>query len=178
MNSVKTKCRLSRRDPKSLGDDFMSIRKQLSKCSIVTGTAFVIIMGFAVLTRGEENITNSVQMVIKVAFMGKAVSNELVRISQDEGISSNIRQLASDALQNHDTSGTNTYEEIESFVTNWTMTNEPAMTSNTIAVMKDSLELGISAFGQLADYASDTNTPLYLRSIAGQMVTNLTQNPK
>jgi len=145
---------------------------------ISKGTVFLALLGFAVLSQGEENITNAVQMVMKVAFMGKAVSNELVRISQDQGLSSDIRQLASDALLNHDSSGTNTYEEIVSFVTSWTMTNEPAMTSNTITVMKASLELGVSAFGQLQAYASDTNTPLYLRDIAGRMVTNLTQNPQ
>ena len=156
----------------------MNLRKQSFKRSILASATCLVLLGCVVLTRGEENITNVVQMVMKVAFMGKAVSNELIRISQDDGISSDIRQLASDALQNHDRAGTNTYEEIESFVTNWTMTNEPAMTSNTIAVMKESLELGISALGQLEDYASDTNTPEYLQDLAGRMVTNLTQNPQ
>lgn len=152
--------------------------KRLFKFSVATAAALVALLCFATLTRAEENITNSVHMVMKVAFMGKAVSNELVRISQDEGLSSDIRQLASDALQNHDRSGTNSYDEIESFVTNWTMTNEPAMTSNTISVMKGSLELGISALGQLEDYASDTNTPPYLRDVAGRMATKLTRSPQ
>ncbi len=156
----------------------MNIRKHLFRRNILSGAAFVALLLFTVTTWGEENITNAVHMVMKVAFMGKAVSNELVRISQDDGISGDIRQLAADTLQNHDSSGTNTYEEIESFVTNWTMTNSPAMTSNTIAVMKESLELGISALGQLGCYASDTNTPPYLRNIAGRMVTNLTQHPQ
>lgn len=121
------------------------------------------------------DVTNAVHTVTKVAFMGKAVSNELVRISQDGTIGTDIRQLAVSVLENHDHSGTNSYDEIATFVTNWTMTAEPPMTTNTIVVMKTSLELGISAFNQLQGYASDTNTPPYLREVAGRMVTNIIQ---
>ena len=127
---------------------------------------------------GQENITNTVHVLMKSAFMGHAVSNELVRISQDAGVPLDIRQLATGVLQNHDASGTNTFEQIDGFIGDWTMTNEPSMTSNTIAVMEESLELGISALVQLQTYASDTNTPAHLRAVAGQMVTNLTENPE
>jgi hypothetical protein len=122
------------------------------------------------------NVTNAVHTVIKVAYMGKAVSNELVRISQDGTITTDIRQFAVNVLANHDHSGTNSYDEIAAFVTNWTMTAEPPMTTNTIAVMGKSLELGKSAFNRLQGYASDTNTPPYLREMAGRMVTNIIQN--
>lgn len=155
----------------------MKFKMSHSKCSVTVAATSIVFLCFALLSWGEENITNAVHVVMKVAFMAKAVSNELVTISQSESISSDIRQMASDALQNYDHSGTNTYDELESFVMNWTMTNEPAMNSNTIFVMRKSLEFGISALGQLECYASDTNTPPYLRSVAGQMVTNLTQNP-
>lgn len=124
----------------------------------------------------DGDVTNAVHTVIKVAFMGKAVSNELVRISQDGTIGADIRQLAANVLENHDHSGTNSYDEIAAFVTNWTMTAEPPMTTNTISVMRKSLELGVSAFNQLQGYVSDTNTPPYLREVAGQMVTNIIQN--
>lgn len=68
----------------------MNIRKHLFRRNILSGAAFVALLLFTVTTWGEENITNAVHMVMKVAFMGKAVSNELVRISQDDGISGDI----------------------------------------------------------------------------------------
>ena len=132
-----------------------------------------ITLFWSVFSARGDNITNVVHTVIKSAFMGKAASNELVRISQDNTIDVTIRQSAENAIQNHDHAGTNSYVEISAFLTNWTITAEPPMTTDTIAVMKKSMELGVSALGQLQSYVSDTNTPLYLKEVAERMLTNI-----
>ena len=126
----------------------------------------------------KGDITNAVHTVIKAAFMGKAASNELARISQDGAIDAKVRQFAENAIQNHDRAGTNSYNEISAFLTNWTITNEPPMTTNTIVIMKKSLELGVSALGQLQHYVSDTNTPPHLKDVAGRMLTNIVYSTK
>jgi len=145
-------------------------QKGFTHCAVMSimGIAF-----FGSVFSAEGDITNAVHTVIKAAFMGKAASNELVRISHDGAIDAKIRQFAENTIQNHDRAGTNSYNEISAFLTNWTMTTEPPMTTNTIVVMKKSLELGVSAWGQLQYYVADTNTPPYLKDVAERMLTNI-----
>jgi len=122
---------------------------------------------------GQTDITNEVQVLSKVAFMGKAVSNELVNISTNENVSSDLRQYAANVLANHDTAGTNAYDTLESFITGWSITNEPPVSSNLITTMKQTLEYGISGKAQLGTYAANTNIPTHLRQIAEKMLHNL-----
>jgi hypothetical protein len=105
--------------------------------------------------------------------MGKSVSNELVNISTNENIALDLRQYAANVLTNHDTAGTNSYETLNAFITGWSITNEPTISSNLIATMQQTLEYGISGKVQLDAYAADTNIPVYLRQIADKMLHNL-----
>jgi len=150
----------------------MNNRQEVFMRYAVAGIMGITLLGGAFPAKGDT-VTNAVHTVIKAAFMGKAASNELVRISQDGGIDAAVRQSAADAIQNHDRAGTNTYTEISAFLTNWTIAAEPPMTADTIAVMKKSLELGVSALGQLQSHVSDTNTPPHLKAVAERMLTNI-----
>ena len=121
---------------------------------------------------GQENVTNELTVLMKVSSIGPAASNKLVQISKNKAVSSDLRQLASKSLKEHDGSGTNSYKEIESFAMNWTLTNEPSISFDTIIVLKEAVELGVSAMTHLISYASDTNVPPALRNVAGVMVKN------
>lgn len=121
----------------------------------------------------QSDVTNEVQVLSKIAFMGKSVSNELVNISTNGNIALDLRQYAANVLTNHDIAGTNSYAVLEAFITGWTITNEPAMSSNLISTMKQTLEYGISGKVQLDAYAANTNIPPHLRQIAEKMIHNL-----
>lgn len=146
-------------------------RTPLGATSILAGLFFLL----AALcdASAQSDITNEVQVLSKMAYMGKAVSNELVNISTNENIAADLRQYAGDVLSNHDTAGTNTYYTLESFITGWSITNEPPVSSNLITTMKQTLEYGISGKVQLEAYASNTNLPPHLRQIAEKMLQNL-----
>ena len=122
------------------------------------------------------NVNHKVQMLM-FASRGKiGVSNELVRISNDNAIPLPIRQSATQALQTYDSSATNSYHEIESFLLTLPFTGEPPMTTDTIVVMKRSLEIGSSAIVQLQIMSSDTNLPVFYREKMNQFVANMLQN--
>jgi hypothetical protein len=145
--------------------------KPLTATSILAG---LVLMGVALCdVSAQSDITNEVQFLSKVAYMGKAVSNELVNISTNENIAADLRQYAGNVLANHDTAGTNAYDTLESFITGWSITNEPPVSSNLITTMKQTLEYGISGTVQLEAFAANTNMPTHLRQIADKMLRNL-----
>ncbi len=121
----------------------------------------------------QSDATNALQILSKIAFMGKSVSNELVNISTNENVTIDLRQYAGNVLTSHDTAGTNSYETLETFITGWSITNEPTVTSNLISIMKQTLEYGVSGMTQLEVYAANTNIPSHLRQIAEKMIRNL-----
>lgn len=136
--------------------------------------AVLVLMGGSLCdVSAQSDITNEVQVLTKVAYMGKAVSNELVNISTNENIAIDLRQYAGNVLTNHNTAGTNAYNTLESFITGWSITNEPPVSSNLITTMKQTLEYGISGKVQLEVYAANTNMPTHLRQIAKKMLHNL-----
>lgn len=118
-------------------------------------------------------VVKKVQFLVTASYGKIGVSNELVRVSTDITFAVPIRQFASEALQTYDKSATNTYEEIVAFFKAWTFAEEPPMTTNTILVMKRSLEIGSSAFVQLQSLQSDTNIPALYRQYIGEAVTNI-----
>lgn len=145
--------------------------KPLTATSILAG---LVLMGAALRdVSAQSDITNEVQVLSKVAYMGKAVSNELVNISTNENIATDLRQYAGNVLANHDTAGTNAYDTLESFITGWSITNEPPVSSNLLTTMKQTLEYGISGKVQLEAYAANTNLPTHLRQIADKMLHSL-----
>jgi hypothetical protein len=149
----------------------ITLPKHLTPTSILAG---VVLMGVALCdVSAQGDITNEVQVLSKVAYMGKAVSNELVNLSTNENIAADLHQYAGNVLANHDTAGTNTYDTLESFITGWSITNEPPVTSNLITIMKQTLEYGISGKVQLEAYAANTNLPTHLRQIADKMLHSL-----
>jgi len=122
------------------------------------------------------NVGHKVQ-ILMFASRGKiGISNELVRVANDNAISLPIRQAATEALQTYDSSATNSFSEIETFIRTLPFTGEPPMTTGTIAVMKRSLEIGSSATVQLHAVLSDTNIPSFYREKLNQVVTNMLQN--
>lgn len=94
-------------------------------------------------------------------------------ISTNENVASDLRQYAASVLANHDTAGTNAYDTLESFITGWSITNEPPVSTNLITTMKQTLEYGISGKAQLAAFTANTNMPVHLRQIADKMLHNL-----
>lgn len=145
--------------------------KPLTATFILAG---LVLMGVALCdVSAQGDITNEVQVLSKVAYMGKAVSNELVIISTNGNIAADLRQYAGNVLTNHDDAGTNAYATLESFITGWSITNEPPVSSNLIATMKQTLEYGISGKVQLEAFAANTNLPTHLRQIADKMLHNL-----
>ena len=121
-------------------------------------------------------VTHKVQ-VLMFASRGKTgISNELVRVSNDNTISLPVRQSATEALQTYDRSATNSYQEIETFIQTLPFAGEPPMTTDTIAVMKRSLEIGSSATVQLQAVLTDTNIPAFYREKLSQAVTNILHN--
>lgn len=148
----------------------------LPKPSAVTPVLAGLVLlhvAFCSVAFGQTDVTNEVQVLSKVGFMGKTVSNELVNISTNENVASDLRQYAADVLANHDTAGTNAYDTLEAFIAGWSITNEPAISSNLITTMKQTLEYGISGRVQLEAYAANTNIPPHLRQIAEKMLHNL-----
>jgi len=92
--------------------------------------------------------------------MGYAVSNELVKVSQNMTLQPNLQLLASTALQNFNKSGTNTLEEISTFYKNWPLPPvEPVMSPDVIALMQATMEFGVSSENLLKGYISNTNNP-------------------
>lgn len=121
----------------------------------------------------QNNVTNQFQVLAKVAFMGKLVASELTRISTNEAVVLDLRKYAASVLTNHDVSGTNAYETLESFIGKWSITNEPAVSSNLITTMKQTLEYGVSARVQFEAYQANTNNPISLRKCAERFLHSL-----
>jgi predicted aminopeptidase len=137
---------------------------------------FLLLFIAAGLSQGayaQGDVTNQLQVLSKMAFMGKSVSNELVNISTNQSIAADLRQYAATVLANHDTAGTNSYADLESFMANWSITSEPTVSSNLISLMKQTLEYGISGRSQLETYAANTNIPPDLRQVAERMIENI-----
>jgi len=129
---------------------------------------------FAFLHSPQGTGTVNKVRILSRACLGKVgVSNELARVSTNVTHSLPIRQFAAEALQTYDRSATNSYQEIEAFVLTFPFTEEPPMTTNTILVMKRSLEIGSSAFTQLYNVQSDTNIPSLYRESIGNTISNI-----
>ena len=120
-------------------------------------------------------VTQKSQTLMVASFGMLAISNELVRVTSDDTIDLQTRQFAQEALLTHDRSSTNTYDEVLLFFTAWPFTNgtPPPMTTNTIQVMKRSLEIGASANVLLYNFLCDTNVPSWYREQTGILFTNL-----
>ena len=118
-------------------------------------------------------IVHRVQILTFASFGKVSISNELVRVSTNATFSLPIRQFAAETLRTYDNSATNSYQEIESFIMALPFTEEPPMTTNTIVILKRSLEIGSSAFTQLHSYQSDTNIPILYREYIGMTITNI-----
>ena len=121
------------------------------------------------------NVTHKAQMLVRMSYATLVFSNELTHISTNSTIALPIRQLALEALQAYDNSATNSYQEIETFMTAWPFRDEtpPPMTTNTILLMKRSLEISASASVHLQTFLSDTNVPSWYRNQTGQLYSNL-----
>ena len=151
--------------------------------------SFAILMGFAqnqptnsaqetldfMRSPNGTGVVHRVQILTAASFGMIGVSNELVRVSNDNTLSTPIRQSASAALVAYDSSATNSYQEIEAFLTAWPFREKktPPMTTDTIAVMKRTLEIGSSAFAQLRNYQSDTNLPALYREDIGKAISEI-----
>lgn len=135
--------------------------------------SIALVSAFAGDVLAQSDVTNQAQVLWRIAFMGKAVSNELVNISTNQSHAADLRQYATSVLTNHDTAGTNSYAELESFIANWSITSEPTVSSNLISIMKQALEYGVSGFVQLEAYAANTNIPPDLRQVAERMIEKL-----
>lgn len=119
---------------------------------------------------GKQDV---LQTLAKVAFMGQAVSNELTRISSAETIPTELRRLASNAVRHHDNAATNSYEQLNAFITTWTITNEPPVSSSTILLMKRTLEYSKSAVVQLDALTQNTNYPAPYRDAAARILSTV-----
>jgi hypothetical protein len=121
----------------------------------------------------DARLQDVFQTLSKVALMGQAVSGELKKISSDSNISDDLRQLATQAVDHHDNAGTNSYEQLKLFISTWTITNEPPVSSNTVLLMKRILEYGASAKVQLEAFSLNTNTPVAYRESASRILSVL-----
>ena len=120
--------------------------------------------------------TNREQTLSRMAYMGKAVSNELVRISSDATCSLAVRQAAQAAL-GKSRPGTNDIVCMAAFLDNWTMTNAPVVDLALIGEMDGILGYGVSAASIMAADAVDTNFPAWYRSFMNQMLTGFGSSP-
>ena len=122
-------------------------------------------------------VTKKSQMLMGASLGVFTISNELVKISVDTTLALPVRQFAQEALLTYDHSATNSYEEIVGFFTTWPFKDEtpPPMTTNTIQVMKRSLEIGSSANVHLYNFLCDTNIPSWYREQTGILYTNILQ---
>jgi hypothetical protein len=125
--------------------------------------------------QGTETV-NKVRILSRACLGKVGVSNELVRVSTNTTYSLLIRQFAAEALATYDRSATNSYQEIEAFILTFPFMEEPPMTTNTISVMKRSLEIGSSAFSQFYNIQSDTNLPVLYRKSIGNTISNILFN--
>lgn len=148
----------------------MSFVRSCAKPSLTLLILLTLVVGKVV---AQGDVTNQFQVLVKVAFMGKMVTNELACISTNVTIALDLRQYAGNVLTNHDESGTNTLATLEYFIAGWSITNEPAVSSNLITTMKQTLEYGISARAQLDTYQANTNNPPSLRQAAGRFLNAL-----
>ena len=139
-----------------------------------TGSIVLVLTLLALVSTRAGDLANDdpkdvFQTLCKLTAMRQAVSSELRRISSDTTITPDLRQLASDAIDHHDRSATNSYEELRLFIATWTITDAPPITPDTISLMKRSLEYGESASRQLHDYSVNTNIPQAFRDTAAKM---------
>jgi len=119
-------------------------------------------------------VVHKVQMLMAASFGMFGISNELVRVSNDNAIDIQTRQFATTALLTYDSSATNTYEEVVAFLTTWPFAEEtpPPMTTDTIIIMKRGLEIGSSGYVLLQNTLSNTNYPVFYREQMSQIVSN------
>jgi len=120
-------------------------------------------------------VVQKVQILMAASFGMLGISNELVRVSDDNTIDLPTRQFAQNALLTYDRSATNTYEEVVAFLSTWPFGEEtpPPMTVDTIIVMKRGLEIGSSGFVLLHNTLSNTNYPVFYREQMSQLFTNV-----
>ena len=120
--------------------------------------------------------TSRVQTLSRMAFMGKAVSNELVRISSDATCSLAVRQAAQAALEKSRPE-TNDIACMTTFLDSWTVTNAPVVDLALIGEMDGILDYGVSAASIMAADAVDTNSPAWYRAFMNQMLVGLDSSP-
>ncbi len=120
---------------------------------------------------------DTLQTLCKVAHMGVAVARELESISTNSAITPDLRAFAAASLKNHNSSGTNTYGQLDAFVKTWAMTNAPTMTSNTIQTMKTVLEYGDSGMFLLKEFSQNTNNAWSINDSARRMIKMLDERP-
>jgi len=127
-----------------------------------------LILSISIATQAADNSSEMLQALCKTAYMGQRASEELANLSTNLQQSAEIRATADSALRETNRSATNSYNEITTFIRNWAITNEPPPGAAAIALMKRSVELGLSATEQLATFAADTNHPPAFRASALQ----------
>ena len=93
--------------------------------------------------------TSRVQTLSRMAYMGKAVSNELVRISSDATCSLAVRQAAQAALEKS-RPGTNDIACVTTFLDSWTMPNATVVDLALIGEMDGIMDFGASAVSIMA----------------------------
>ena len=120
--------------------------------------------------------TSRVQTLSRMAFLGKAVSNELVRISSDATCSLAVRQAAQAALEKS-RPGTNDIACVTTFLDSWTMPNAPVVDLALIGEMDGIMDFGASAVSIMAADAVDTNSPAWYRAFMNQMLVGLDSSP-
>ena len=132
--------------------------------------AIIVAMAITNAANAADNDSDIFQTLAKVVSMGHGAAAELAIIATNQLNSADIRTAAEVALRQHDTSATNSYDELSTFIRNWTITNEPPVNASTIALMKRCVELGHSAMKQLDSFSTDTNRPIAFRDAASQFI--------
>ena len=120
-------------------------------------------------------VVNKVRILTRACLGQVGFSNELARVSTNTTFALPIRQLAQETLQTYDKSATNSYLEIETFVSTWPFSpnEDPPMTTNAILVYKRLLEIGSSAFVHFYNIQNDTNFPSLYRETIGNTISNI-----
>ena len=98
------------------------------RTGVMAGLLTLVIVTFN--AHGQDDVINTLQILTKSAYMAKAVSNEFVGISGNTNVTVDLRLFAANILANHDASGANSFQTVNAFITGWTMTNEPVISSN------------------------------------------------
>jgi hypothetical protein len=138
--------------------------------------AWLACLAFTAASVQAQDWTNRVQTLVRMAYMGKAVSNELARIAGDPARPAEVRQAAQAALQ-ESRPGTNDLASLESFLSGWTMTNAPLVDLALIAQMDAILDYGASAVSIMEADAADTNSPAWYGAVLGHMLENMNTAP-